>query len=336
MATLSDVAALAGVSISAVSRVLSSAPSARVSDATRQRITEAAERLDYRPNFAGRALRFSRTNVIALVVPDLTNAIFTELMRGVEDEAIERGYMVLLARAESMQPGGEMIDRLIGEGRVDGVLIQVGDHVDDADLQSLLQGKVPAVVVNSTHRGKAGSVALDDPAATARAVEHLVELGHRRIGMINGLPWVDTTRRREQGFRLAMAAAGCDVHEPWITHDGYEPAQGRGAFASIMAGDERPTALVVANLNAAIGVLAEARSAGIDVPGDVSVIGVHDAWTAENSWPPLTTVRMPLYELGRQAMRALIERLTADVVADLEVTEPAPEVIVRASTRLIT
>src|SRR4051812_13143555 len=102
MVTLSDVAALAGVSVSAVSRVLSDAPSSRVSEVTRERIVAAARQLDYRPNFAARALKSSRTNVIALVVPDVTNAIFSELMRGVEDEAARRGYMVLLARAEGM------------------------------------------------------------------------------------------------------------------------------------------------------------------------------------------------------------------------------------------
>ena len=109
MSTLSDVAALAGVSISAVSRVLSDAPSARVSAETRERIHAAAKQLDYRPNFVARALKFSRTNVIALVVPDLTNALFTELMHGVEEEAARRGYMVLLARAEGMPEGEESI-----------------------------------------------------------------------------------------------------------------------------------------------------------------------------------------------------------------------------------
>src|SRR3954470_2414970 len=178
MATLSDVAARAGVSISAVSRVLSDAPSARVSQQTRQRIHEAANELGYRPNFAARALKFARTNVVGLVVPDVTNAIFSELMRGVEDEAHRRGYMVLLARAESMHEGDDAIPRLIGEGRVDGALVQVGDNMRREDLHSLLEGSLPVVFVNSVHPQSAGSVVLDDERGMRLGTQHLIDLGH--------------------------------------------------------------------------------------------------------------------------------------------------------------
>lgn len=332
MANLSDVAARAGVSISAVSRVLSDAPSTRVSIETRRRIQEAARDLDYRPNFAGRALKFARTNVIALIVPDLTNAVFTELMRGVEEEAIERGYMVLLARAESMQPGGESIARLIGEGRVDGVLIQVGDTVRPEDLQNLLEAKVPAVLINSVHRGHVGSVALQDERATASAVEHLVSLGHQRIALINGLPQTDTAQRRALGFRGAMSAAGLTVPAGYVSSLGYEPRAGREALLGMADLPERPTAIVVANINAALGVLLEARTLGIRVPEDLSIVAIHDTWTAETTWPPLTTVRMPLYQLGRQAMTAIYERLNEQRVVDRVVTDPAPELIIREST----
>ena len=148
-ATLGDVAARAGVSISAVSRVLSNAPSARVSEATRQRIVDAASELHYRPNFAGRALKSARTQVIGLVVPDLTNALFTELMHGGEDEAAARGYTLLLGRADDVRPGGEVIGRLIGENRVDGMVVQVGDSVPTAGLGSLLESGAPIVLINS-------------------------------------------------------------------------------------------------------------------------------------------------------------------------------------------
>lgn len=332
MAKLSDVAARAGVSISAVSRVLSNAPSTRVSNETRERIHEAARDLDYRPNFAGRALKFARTNVIALIVPDLTNAVFTELMRGVEEEAIERGYMVLLARAESMQPGGESIARLIGEGRVDGVLIQVGDTVRPADLQNLLEAKVPAVLINSVHHGHVGSVGLQDDLAARLAVDHLVSLGHRRIGLINGLPQTDTAQRRAMGFAAAMSDAGLPVPPGYVSSLGYEPRAGREALRGMAGLPERPTAILVANVNAALGVLQEARTLQISVPEDLSIVAIHDAWTAENTWPPLTTVRMPLYQLGRQAMTAIYERLNEQRVVDRVVTDPAPEVILREST----
>lgn len=332
MATLSDVAALAGVSVSAVSRVLSNAPATRVSDDTRERIHAAAKTLDYRPNFAGRALKTSRSQVIALVVPDLTNAIFTELMRGVEDAAIARDYMVLLGRAEDMQPGGAMIERLIGEGRVDGLLVQLAEDVTSADVDRLMAGRAPVVLINSVEAGHPGSVVLDDERAARLGTEHLLKLGHRRIGLITGVPESFSGQRRADGFRQAMAAASIDVDEALITRLGYEPRAGREAFRTLVTADDAPTAILVANVNAAIGALAEARSLGISVPDDVSVVALHDAWTAENTWPPLTTVRMPLYELGRRAAEAVFARMSGGAVSDVTVADVEPELIEREST----
>lgn len=332
MATLTDVAQRAGVSVSAVSRVLSDAPSARVSAQTRERIHAAARELGYRPNFAARALKFSRTNVIALVVPDLTNAIFTELMRGVEDEAHRLGYMVLLARAEGISEGDDVIPRLIGEGRVDGVLVQIGDTVREADIRRLVEGNLPLVFVNSTHPDHVGSVILEDEAGIERATEHLLSLGHTRIGLINGLPSSDSARRRESGFLSAMRAAGISPSPEVITRFGYDSQQGRAGLAALAALPEPPTAVVVANINAAHGVLLEARRLGLRVPDDLSVVTMHDAWTAESTWPPLTAVRMPLYELGRSSMAAIVSRITDGVVGDQVVREKAPVLTVREST----
>lgn len=332
MATLSDVAARAGVSVSAVSRVLSNASTSRVSGATRLRIEEAARELDYRPNFAARALKLSRTNVVALVVPDVTNAIFSELMRGVDESARELGYMVLLARAESLRPASETIAHLVGEGRVDGVLVQVGDSMSDADLVPIMEGRIPAILINSRRAGGVGSVILPDQAGAGVAVDHLVSLGHRDIGLMNGLPTTDSAQRRGEGFFTAMAAAGLPVRPDFVTNLGYTSSQGRAAFAHFASLRDRPTALVVSNINAAFGALLEARTRGIRIPEDVSIVGIHDAWTAENSWPPLTTVKMPLYELGRASMKSIFERIRSEPAEDLVIEDPLPELVQRAST----
>lgn len=332
MTTLGDIAARAGVSISAVSRILRDDPKARAGDDTRERVRRIAAELNYRPNFAGRALRASRTYAVALVVPDLTNAVFSELMRGVEEEALARDYVVLLGRSESMQPGGGGIDRLIGEGRVDGILLQLGDAVDPADVQELIDEEVPAVLINSSHHGRIGSVALQDATAVAVAVDHLVGLGHSRIGLINGLPATDTARRRAGGFHAAMEAAGLDVRKEWMTSRGYSPIQGGVALGQILTSEAgAPTAIVVANVNAAFGALLEARSRGVAVPEDLSIVAIHDAWTAGYSWPPLTCVRMPLAEMGRTAMASLDERLSRNVVRDVVVAD-RPVLVHRAST----
>lgn len=332
MVRLSDVAARAGVSVSAVSRVLSDAPHTRVSESTRRRIQEAAAELGYRPNFAARALKFARTNVVGLVVPDVTNAIFTDLLRGVEDEAYRQGYVVLLARADGLPDGIDVIGRLIGEGRVDGLLVQVGDGSDADDIDRLISSHLPVVFVNSIHPEGVGSVVLDDEEGMRIATAHLIELGHRRIALINGVSSSDTARRREAGFRRAMADAGLAIDDDLVTRLGYEPRQGAEALGELWELSERPTAVVVANINAAYGVLAEARRHDVRMPEELSVVAMHDAWTAEHSWPPLTTVRMPLRELGATALRAVVESISSDVTVDAVVRDPAPVLVERAST----
>ncbi|MGZ0153519.1 LacI family DNA-binding transcriptional regulator [Kribbella sp. WER1] len=332
MATLGDVAARAGVSISAVSRVLSDAPDSRVSAATRQRIVDAATALHYRPNFAGRALKSARTQVVGLVVPDITNALFTELMHGAEDEATERGYTVLLGRSDDVRPGGEVIARLIGEGRVDGMALQVGDGVPPAGLSDLLTTQAPIVLVNSSTPGHSGSVTLDDHRGALIATEHLLGLGHERIAFANGLPRSFTAKRRRTGYKLALENAGVVVPRQYETRAGYTVDNGRTALRRLMALTPRPTGIVVANVNAAVGLLGEARKLGIRIPEELSVVTVHDSWTAENTWPPLTAVKMQFYTVGRTAVRSVIRRIETGETTDEVVTDPPPELIVREST----
>jgi LacI family transcriptional regulator len=240
--------------------------------------------------------------------------------------------MVLLARAESLRPASETIAHLVGEGRVDGVLIQVGDSMTTEDLASITEGRIPAVLINSRRSGGVGSVTLPDEIGARTAVDHLVGLGHRRIGLMNGLATTDSAQRRADGFASAMASAGLPVPPEFVTSLGYESDQGRSAFARFAALPERPTAIVVSNINAAFGALLEARARGIRIPEDLSIVAIHDAWTADNSWPPLTTVRMPLYELGKESMKAIFERIRSGAIEDLVVGDPLPELVLRAST----
>ncbi len=332
MATLGDVAARSGVSISAVSRVLSNHKSARVSEVTRARILQAARDLNYRPNFAGRALKSARTQVIGLVVPDLTNALFTDLLDGAESEARDRGYTVLLGRTDGQQPRGEVVAGLIGEGRVDGMVVQVGDGVDPASFGDLFDSPAPIVLINSSYPGHVGSVALDDRTGARLATEHLLELGHRRIAFANGLPESFTAERRRVGYHDALGSAGLSAPPELETRWGYTAESGRVALRQLMALPDAPTGLVMANVNAAVGALAEARLLGVGVPTDLSVVAVHDSWTAENTWPPLTAVKMQFHAMGRTAVSAVLRRIETGEMADEVIADPAPELVVREST----
>jgi len=165
------------------------------------------------------------------------------------------------------------------------------------------------------------------------ATDHLLARGHREIGLINGLRTSLTARLREEGFREALQRAGITPVEARITHLGYRAADAGPALAQIMAEQDRPSAVVVANVNAAMGVLTTARELGLRVPEDLSVIAVHDAWTCDHTWPPLTTVRMPLYDLGVRAVRTLHDRLRGSVGVDSVVSTVAPLVVERSSVR---
>jgi LacI family transcriptional regulator len=330
MVKISDVAALAGVSASAVSRVLSGDATLRVSEATRERVMAAAAQLDYVPNHAGRALRTSRTRTIALVVPDVTSAVFAELAGGAEREAAARGLAIVLGRAERLREDGDWLRRMVGEARIDGVILQLPDGTPPDHLESLVGGGAPIVVINSIDGGPLSTIVLDDAAGIRTAVDHLRAEGHERMGMIGGLPESATGARREAGFRAAMATAGLEVREEWMTALGYTGADGRAAVELLLERGPLPTALVVANLNAALGALAAIHARDLRVPADVSIVALHDVWYADAIWPPITTVRMPLAELGAAAVARVAEG--GGEIVRTTVSAPAPQLVLRQST----
>jgi LacI family transcriptional regulator len=329
MVKISDVAALAGVSPGAVSRVLSGDATLRVSAETRERVLAAALQLDYVPNHAARSLRTSHTSTVALVVPDVTSAVFAELAGGAEDEAARRGFTIVLGRAETLDADRDWVKRVVAEGRIDGMVLQLPDGSDLSSLHSVLETATPIVVINSVDNGPYSTVVLDDGAGVRVAVEHLVSLGHSSIGLIGGLPGSSTGRRRLTGFLRAMDAMGLESRDEWITNLGYGGPDGRLAADQLLSAPRQPTALVVANLNAALGVLAQIHARGLRVPDDISIVAIHDVWYADATWPPITTVRMPLRELGAAAIAALVERgMPRHVVID----GPGPMLILRQST----
>ncbi len=332
MATLADVARAAGVSVSVVSRVLNDDPALRAREDTRHRVREAAARLAYTPNHAARSLRLSHAETIAVVIPDLTNAIFSEVLRGVEDEAEDAHLQVLLAPSDRLQPGGDVLRRLVDQGRVDGFLLQVRDDQDVLEFEGSIANRLPVVLLHS--RGaRRGSVVVDDVAGARLATEHLLGLGHTDIAFIGGPAASQAGRRREQGFARAMADAGVRRRSAWTVRSGYFPTDGRrGANQLLTAPGHRPTAIVVANVNAAIGALGEARACGVAVPEELSVVAIHDTWVAEFVAPGLTTVRMPLYEMGREGVRLLVSRLSGVSPHDLVITDPPPLLVRRGST----
>ncbi len=340
MATLKDVARLAEVDPSTVSRVLRGDPSQTVRPDTRDRIMAAAGSLRYRPNALARGLRTRRTDTIGLIIPSLENVGFSEVTHGIQAAAAAAGKLVVVIESEALDrfeeaSMAEAYSRLITEGRVDGLIVAFAT-VDDHLVSQLADRGMPLVLVNRRTAGIHGSVVVDDERGSDMAVAHLAELGHTRLGYIGIAAETDTARRRERGFREAMARAGLPVRDAWIAVGSPTIAGGRQAAGALLsqAGSERPTGIFVASLLGAIGVLAELRDQGVPVPAGMSVIAFNDHALAEHLDPPLTTVRMPNFRMGEEAVRLLLEAIDGEAGRD-EMIDDAPMVIARRSTARI-
>jgi LacI family transcriptional regulator len=332
MATLSEIARRAGVSVSVVSRVLNGDPTVRTRLETRQRVLRVAKELNYTANFAGRALRLARSKTLALITPAVSSPLFSDLLTGATDAAEAEDYTLLIGWSDRITQGSDTLRRLVGEGRVDGFVLQRTDDLSDQALENLVANDARVVLVTSRTPRRQGSVILDDVAGAKLATEHLIALGHSRIGLVGGIPSSDIARRREQGYAEALHDAGLRRRENLVRRIGYSPELAAAAMESLVTTDRPPTGVVVANVNGAIGALTTLRQLGLRVPEDISVVAYHDVWLAEHTWPPLTTVKMPYYEVGVQAVRSLIAQLAGSPGQDIVVREPAPQLILRSST----
>jgi LacI family transcriptional regulator len=321
---LKDVAAAAGVDVSVVSRVLRDVPNRSVRPETRQRILDAAERLSYRPHPGASSLKTARTGAIGLLVPDLANPAAVAIVRGAEERALSVGYVLLVAT-------GSVADRVPAlDGRVDGLL--VGNAIAGHRAGLLASERyMPMLLVNRRESGPLSSIVVDDEAGARLAVRHLVSLGHRRIGHVAGPLVSDTGRRRLRGFRVQMSQEGLEVPPQWVAEGPYDEGGGYAAARHVLATNPRPTAIFVSNLLATIGTMSAARRLGLALPSDLSVVSFDDLALAAYLDPPVTTVRLPLKELGRQAVDSLLRMIEGGGDVQDAVIDRPPELVLRSS-----
>ena len=330
--TVSDVARAAGVSTAVVSRVLNDDERLRIRDATRARVRDAAERLRYTPNTSARSLRLASSGAICLVVTDLSNPIHAATLAGAQASAERSGRVVLLADADELSLHPDRLRDMVASGRVDGLVMHLPGVKGDSALRRIAEQHVPTVVINSRVRGPAGCVILDDQAASALATRHLLDLGHRDVGVITALAASDRSLRRLEGVETLLRARGLSLEPTRVIEAGFSVGPGQLAGGTLLALRPRPSAVVVLNVMAAIGLLEACSEAGVAVPGELSVIGLIDTWVCEHTSPPLTVVEMPIRELGAQAVELLVEMIDGGPKKSLIVREPAPRLVVRSST----
>ncbi len=329
-ARLKDVAQLAGVDLSVVSRALNDDPRLMVTPETRTRILNAAEQLQYRPNAMARALRQAQTRTLGLLVPNVANFVYFELIRGIEQRAFEAGYVLLLANAHDSAKAEEVYKRLVLERRVDGLLIASAS--DEQPFPFEISDETPPIVwVN--RRGKPGpSILEDDEQGMALAVQHLVALGHTAIAHIAGPQSLDTGRRRLHGFIEAMRAAKLEPMAQHIVEGPFTEQGGVDCMTALLHTNPIPTAVAASSLMATIGALATIKNAGLKVPQELSIAAFHDAVIANYLDPPVTTVQMPLHELGQLAVDRLLYKMAGGELPAETIVSIAPQLIQRTST----
>jgi DNA-binding LacI/PurR family transcriptional regulator len=325
---MSDVAALAGVSLQTVSRVVNGHPN--VAPRTRERVEQAIAQLGYRPNYAARALATGCSRTIGLVTVHVDHYGPAQTLIGLEKAARGAGYSLAVSILdEATAPAvREAVDRLVSH-RVDAV-VALPPYDGAAQAIGVLDVPVPLVTVQVAGEEGRPSVSVDQEAGARLATAHLLSLGHRTVHHVTGPVGWQEARGRIVGWRDELAAAGAPVPAPlcgdWTASSGY--AAGRELAGRIRRGEE-VTAVFLANDQMALGLLAALHEEGLSVPGDVSVVGFDDTPEAPFLTPPLTTVRQDFAELGRRGVQLVLARLAGQ---PLEPEPIVPELVVRSST----
>ncbi|RMQ43199.1 LacI transcriptional regulator [Pseudomonas cichorii] len=329
MATIKDVAALAGISYTTVSHVLNK--TRPVSDPVRLKVEAAIAQLDYVPSAVARSLKAKTTSTIGLLIPNGTNPYFAELARGIEDHCERNGFCVILCNSDDNPEKQRNYLRVLLEKRVDGLIVSsVGGDVSIAG--GLAEVRTPMVIVDRELEGiDADMVRIDHEQGAYLATRHLLDLGHEHIACIGGPLNTVVTEMRFVGYRRAMHEAGIEVQPDWMLHSEFSSVAGYESAVALLD-SQPPTAIFAGNDVMAIGVLRAAAERNIRVPRDLSVIGFDDIQMSRYVYPALTTVGQSIMQLGETAAEMLLSRLAESSTGAIRKRLVTPNVVVREST----
>jgi LacI family transcriptional regulator len=309
--TIKDVAREAGVSPQTVSRAIND--KGEIRPETQERILRIAKRLGYRPNRIARSLATRRSRNVGLVVPDVSNPFFASVARGIEDAAQHAGYNVFLCNTDENAAREIQAIHSLEAQRVDGLLV-CSSRLSERELNEVADRFEPLVLVNRRiDRPQTGCVIVDDAKGMQQAVRHLLALGHRQIGLLAGPMQSHSGRERVKGYRQAMQAYGIrPPQDLWQIHCAPQLEGGEIAARQLLQRAPELTALVGYNDLVAIGALHACAEKGLRVPEDCAVVGCDDVLLAGLVSPALTTIHIPTYALGKQAMDLLLEMIEGD------------------------
>jgi LacI family transcriptional regulator len=326
---IKDVAREAGVSTATVSHVINS--TRFVTDETRDKVLRAIKKCNYYPNAHARSLASGRSKMLGLLVSDISNPFFPELVKSIESAAFERGYDVILSETNYDATRTSNYVRRMIERQVAGVVLMTSE-MDMALLEELASRKVSVVFLDLGSAGdRMSNLVVDYASGIEEAIRHLVQLGHRSIAYIGGPANLKSAVKRLEAFRASMARHLPGAPASLILEADFQLEGGRKAASEILLSTELPTAVVVANDMMAMGAMKEFRSAGLRIPADISIVGFDDIAFAALADPPLTTVCLPRSELGRRAVAALMTTIERADLPGIEI-HIATYLIERGST----
>lgn len=330
--TITDVARLAGVSMKTVSRVLNNEPN--VTDKTRKRVQAAAAELRYHPNLSARGLASSRKYMLALLYDNPSAEYIASIQAGATEACRKRGFHLVVEPIRV--PNGEInaeLEVLLQRLPVDGVILTppLADMSALMDVFDAVDIPYVPIAPSENSRPNVASVSMDDTAAALEMTQYLISIGHKDIGFIVGHADHSASALRLQGFKDAMRDAGLTVPDSLIMQGDFSFASGKACAQKLLSGAIRPTAIFASNDDMAAAVLSVAGKKGIAVPGELSVAGFDDTALAAVVWPPLTTIRQPIHEMGARAARLLINGATKNG-EDVPPLMLEHNIIVRAST----
>lgn len=332
--TIKDVAERVGVNPSTVSRVLNGDSTLSIREETKNRILEAIKEMGYTPNPIARSLRKKTSDAIGLLIPDITNPFFPEVIKGAETAASEKGLSLILCNTDENSDRERNLVRFLIDRRVDGMLL-FSSRLEDETVSEVEKSGIPYVLVNRGSRSNSGAHVVVDNALGARlAMQHLISLGHCKIAHISGFLYTETGLERLEGYRKSLNAAGLPFDSEYMVEAGFTVQQGYIAMQKLLSLKNPPTAVFAANDLMAMGAMTAITEKGFRVPEDISLVGFDDIWVAERITPALTTVKIPLNEMGSLAMQIISDKIEQKEIQDERIILN-PELIIRSSTTAV-
>lgn len=332
MPTIIEVAERAKVSIATVSNVIRG--TRRVSPALEERVRAAIRELDYSPNEIARSLKVKQTRMLALVLPDITNPFFPEIIRGAEDTAFDRGYFLITANTDEQIGRERRIVAALRSYRVDGILLASAPGKDSSHIRSIMQGGISIVCLDRTVSGiKTDAVLLDNVRGGRECVRHLIQGGHSRIAIITGSLSLQTGRERLRGYEEALRESDIEIDRELVLEGNFRDESGYRLGKELLQRRVKPTAIFVCNGVMTLGVLKAFEELGVRCPDDIALATFDDLAVDRSFHPHLTAVVQPGYEMGARAATILMDRVEGKLTNEPFVVRIVPTLIIRESTR---